>query len=449
MQETIGCDVRGPDYQVIIVVDNDDGRMFPLTEDLPKCMLPIANRPIIAYQLDLLSKYKAAELFVVVSEEFAAGVSEFLANYNRDDVNMNIELISVARMMGSADGLRAVNDRIRGDFIVMTADVVTDCSLGALVNLHQLRTADITIAISNSMEEEPDRKGVIKKYIDEEDQEYVGVDTDGRLMYKTSALELEGTVSLSKPMLHRCKKLSLRKDVSDAGIYVMSWWVMEFIMRSPRLSSIRSDVVPYLTSWQFQPEASMLGRVPGLEHRRRPLASLEGWLGNVTSTSSNKKTCELSEYMIRSTTIMPSVQSALSLDSNSMLNQSALTPDISYKDMLRCYTMFVDAAPNGPLNPPDTHSAVVTSTICKRITNIRSYMNINRDLPQLFLGQLPLPWPRMQGFSKKEMSVLGEHCEMGEKVTMKQCSIGSGVKVGTKTKLNICVIMKNVSVGER
>jgi hypothetical protein len=47
---------RFPEYQAVIIVDNDDGRLFPLTEGCPKCLLPIANRRLLAYQLDLLSK---------------------------------------------------------------------------------------------------------------------------------------------------------------------------------------------------------------------------------------------------------------------------------------------------------------------------------------------------------------------------------------------------------
>ena len=66
----------------------------------------------------------------------------------------------------------------------------------------------------------------------------------------------------------------------------------------------------------------------------------------------------------------------------------------------------------------------------------------------MFLGPVSLPWARMQGYSKKEMSVIGEKCEMGEKVTMKQCCVGSSVKVGTKTKLNSCVVMNDVVVGD-
>ena len=53
------AEVRGPDFQTVIIVDSDDGRMFPLTEEVPKCLLPVANRPLLSYQLDLLKKCHA------------------------------------------------------------------------------------------------------------------------------------------------------------------------------------------------------------------------------------------------------------------------------------------------------------------------------------------------------------------------------------------------------
>lgn len=51
-----GDSIRGPEFQAVFIIDYDDGRMFPLTEDTPKCLLPVGNRRLIAYQLDMLAK---------------------------------------------------------------------------------------------------------------------------------------------------------------------------------------------------------------------------------------------------------------------------------------------------------------------------------------------------------------------------------------------------------
>ena len=42
--------------QTVILVDYSDDSLFPLTKDTPECLLQIANRPVLAYQLDLLEK---------------------------------------------------------------------------------------------------------------------------------------------------------------------------------------------------------------------------------------------------------------------------------------------------------------------------------------------------------------------------------------------------------
>lgn len=62
------------------------------------------------------------------------------------------------------------------------------------------------------------------------------------------------------------------------------------------------------------------------------------------------------------------------------------------------------------------------------------------------------PWTRVSNYLKKEMSVIGEHVDMGadnKSVTFKQCFIGNNCKIGTGAKLNNCVIMENVVIGDK
>jgi translation initiation factor eIF-2B subunit gamma len=71
-----------------------------------------------------------------------------------------------------------------------------------------------------------------------------------------------------------------------------------------------------------------------------------------------------------------------------------------------------------------------------------------RDVP-LHPHSAATPWQPVAGFQKKELSVIGDACEMGDKVTVKQCAVGKGCTIGAKSKLNNCVIMDNVTIGER
>ena len=60
-----GWDVISPimsasaEFQAVILADHDDGsgtRLYPLLESTPKGLLPVAGRPLIAYQLALLER---------------------------------------------------------------------------------------------------------------------------------------------------------------------------------------------------------------------------------------------------------------------------------------------------------------------------------------------------------------------------------------------------------
>ncbi len=44
--------------------------------------------------------------------------------------------------------------------------------------------------------------------------------------------------------------------------------------------------------------------------------------------------------------------------------------------------------------------------------------------------------------------MIGDGCTVADKVTIKQCAVGVNCVISTKTKVNNCVIMDNVRIGE-
>ena len=62
----------------MLIVDYDDGRLFPLTDGTyPKCLLPVANRKLLAYQLDLLCKSGVLEVYIVAPKEYQTRLTQF------------------------------------------------------------------------------------------------------------------------------------------------------------------------------------------------------------------------------------------------------------------------------------------------------------------------------------------------------------------------------------
>lgn len=60
------------------------------------------------------------------------------------------------------------------------------------------------------------------------------------------------------------------------------------------------------------------------------------------------------------------------------------------------------------------------------------------------------PWDKFSNYLKKEMSIVGEGCDVsGKNVTIKQCCIGSNCTIGQMAKLNNCIVMDGVKIGEK
>jgi hypothetical protein len=349
---------------------------------------------------------------------------------------MGIEIIPVPDMLGSADALRAVADRIRGDFLVLNSDIVSQINLGVLIDTHRLKTSDVTMMLSAiSIEETIEMNKKVKggtsggksassilkpTKIDEEDQEYIGICDDGRVMVKIPALEIddESHLTFSKALIHKScgngsgGKLRFRCDLIDTGVYCMSFWILEFLAKSKNISTIRTDLIPYLVQRQHQNSSYLHQHIPGMEHRRRGLQVLEPWLVKTravkesflmpaldfsappstpssllpSATSSQEAVNRVSNVTEMATScflspigIVPSTQTTSSIPSSSgddsVTQQSASQSQSNRveaggegEDLLRCFAVLIES-------PPDLSPYPV---ICQRVTNFQAYMNLNR-----------------------------------------------------------------------
>ena len=45
------------ELQPVILAAGEGSKMFPLTENMPKCLLPVGNVPLVWYVVNYLEKY--------------------------------------------------------------------------------------------------------------------------------------------------------------------------------------------------------------------------------------------------------------------------------------------------------------------------------------------------------------------------------------------------------
>ncbi len=75
---------------------------------------------------------------------------------------------------------------------------------------------------------------------------------------------------------------------------------------------------------------------------------------------------------------------------------------------------------------------------------------VYRDIPNVAYTSRT-PWSKVANFQKKELSVVGDNVDLAPEkaITFKQCFIGNNCQIGQKAKLNNCVIMDNVIIGDK
>ena len=106
--------------QAIILAAGEGVRVRPLTRSRPKAMIPVANRPIIEYVIDALTKNGIRDIVVVVGYR-KEQVTRFL-----NGLGLPIEVVVQEKQLGTAHALQCAESKIKGDFLVLPGDNYID-----------------------------------------------------------------------------------------------------------------------------------------------------------------------------------------------------------------------------------------------------------------------------------------------------------------------------------
>ncbi|MFE5708332.1 GDP-mannose pyrophosphorylase [Rhodococcus sp. ACS1] len=127
----------------VVLVGGQGTRLRPLTLSAPKPMLPTAGLPFLQH---LLARIGAAGItHVVLGTSFKAEVFE---EYFGDGSKLGLEIdyVTETEPLGTGGGIRNVLPKLRGDHaMVFNGDVLGGTDLGAILDTHRNRDADVTL----------------------------------------------------------------------------------------------------------------------------------------------------------------------------------------------------------------------------------------------------------------------------------------------------------------
>jgi len=108
--------------QAVVLAAGEGTRMRPLTENTPKPMLPVADRPLVAHTADTAIEAGAEELIFVVGYEADAVRECFGDSYG----GVPVEFAVQAEQLGTADAVDAASEYLDGPFAVLNGDNLYD-----------------------------------------------------------------------------------------------------------------------------------------------------------------------------------------------------------------------------------------------------------------------------------------------------------------------------------
>lgn len=132
-------------------------RLQPLTDKLPKPMVPIMNKPLLERTMLNLKKCGISEVIISTCYQ-----SDYIKDYFGDGsaFDLKIDYIVEDQPMGTGGAIKKAEEYFDETFIVFNADVVSDIDLRKMINFHQSKQALATIAVTEV--EDPSMYGVIE-----------------------------------------------------------------------------------------------------------------------------------------------------------------------------------------------------------------------------------------------------------------------------------------------
>jgi mannose-1-phosphate guanylyltransferase len=195
----------------VILVGGHGTRLRPLTDRTRKDMLPLVDRPLIAYTFEHLRRHGVTRA-IVSCGYLPTQIEEHFGSVYGD---LGLEYCVEAEPLGTGGGIGFAARGLDGSFFALNGDSLREADLGALVRFHRVSGAKATILLAAVTD--PSRYGLVR------------LAGDGRV----------------RQFLEKPRPEEIDTNLINAGLYVLEPSVLDLIP-SDRPVSIEREVFPQL-----------------------------------------------------------------------------------------------------------------------------------------------------------------------------------------------------------
>jgi mannose-1-phosphate guanylyltransferase/phosphomannomutase len=198
--------------KAVIMAGGEGTRLRPLTSNIPKPMMPLANKPMMEHIVRLLRHHGFTDIVVTL-----AFLPQAIRTYFGDGSEFGVDMRYATEEMplGTAGSVRNAMEELDERFLVISGDVLTDIDLSALVEYHDQTKAFATIGLKRV--DDPVEFGIVITREDGSVERFLEKPTWGQVF----------------------------SDTINTGIYVLEPGIFEYIPEGKPVD-FSSDVFPAL-----------------------------------------------------------------------------------------------------------------------------------------------------------------------------------------------------------
>jgi mannose-1-phosphate guanylyltransferase len=143
--------------KAFLLAAGEGRRLRPLTDTLPKCLVPIRGTPLLAVWLQLLEHAGVTEVVVTLHHAHER-VLEFLHSYR---TAQSVHTVFEPQLLGSAGTVVANRRFVEGEesFLILYADVLTNVDLQKMMRFHERQHTALTLGVTPT--DRPREKGTV------------------------------------------------------------------------------------------------------------------------------------------------------------------------------------------------------------------------------------------------------------------------------------------------
>ena len=131
--------------KAVIMAGGKGSRLRPLTCNKPKPMVPVLNKPVMEYAVELLKRHHITDIAVtlqylpeVIKDHFGDG----------SDLGVNLRYFEETIPLGTAGSVKNAEDFLNETFLVISGDGITDYDLTEAVEFHRKQGGIVTLVMA-------------------------------------------------------------------------------------------------------------------------------------------------------------------------------------------------------------------------------------------------------------------------------------------------------------